>query len=93
MILTGAPIGAEDALRLGIVNRVVGADRVVAEAVALAERVASKSREAVAAALRAVVRGLEVSPEAGLAIEAEAFRRVAADPEARARVRAFLERR
>jgi enoyl-CoA hydratase/carnithine racemase len=93
LILTGAAIGAEEALRLGVVNRVVAPERVVPEALALAELVASKSAVAVAAALAAVVRGLEVAPEAGLAVEAESFRRVAASAEARAGVDSFLAAR
>jgi enoyl-CoA hydratase len=93
MILTGAAIGADEALRRGLVNRVVAPEEVVPEALALAGVVASKSPVAVGAALAAVVRGLEVSPEAGLAIEAEVFGRVAASGEARAGVAAFLARR
>lgn len=93
LVLTGDPIDAETALRLGVVNRVVAPEQVVPEALALAGRVAEKSEDAVSAALAAVVRGLEVSPEAGLAIEVEAFRRVAGGAEATARVRAFLEAR
>jgi enoyl-CoA hydratase len=41
MLLTGDPITAEQALAWGLVNRVVKADRVVADAVALATRVAA----------------------------------------------------
>jgi enoyl-CoA hydratase/carnithine racemase len=43
MLLTGAPVGAEEALRLGLVNRVVAADTLAAETEALARVIASKS--------------------------------------------------
>jgi len=93
MILTGEPIGADEAARLGVVNRVVAPGDAVAEALTLAERLASKAQPAVAAALAAVVRGVEVAPEAGLALEAELFGRAAASAEARDLVDAFLARR
>lgn len=93
MILTGTAIGAEEALRLGLVNRVVAPERVLPEALALAGQVASKSPVAVSAALAALIRGLEVGLEAGLAIEAEVFGRVAASDEARSLVGAFLAKR
>jgi enoyl-CoA hydratase len=90
LVLTGASIDAREALRLGLVNRVVPPAEVVPETLRLAEAIASKSPVAVSAALAAVVRGLEVSPEAGLALEAEVFHRVAASGEARDAVAAFL---
>lgn len=43
MLLTGAPIGSEEAARLGLVNRVVAADLLTAETEALARLIASKS--------------------------------------------------
>jgi enoyl-CoA hydratase/carnithine racemase len=43
MLLTGAPIGAEEAARLGLVNRVVAADLLTAETETLARLIASKS--------------------------------------------------
>jgi len=43
MLLTGAPVGAAEALRLGLVNRVVAADVLTAETATLAAVIASKS--------------------------------------------------
>jgi crotonobetainyl-CoA hydratase len=54
--ITGDPIDAQRAFTLGLVNRVVPADRVVDEAVALAERIGRNSPAAVRAG-RALVRG------------------------------------
>jgi enoyl-CoA hydratase/carnithine racemase len=47
MLLTGEPISAEEALRAGLINRVTEHGRERAEALALAERIASKSSHVV----------------------------------------------
>ena len=59
MLLTGAPVGAERALELGLVNRVVAAERLRAEALELAGAIAERDVAAVRASLRlarAVIR-------------------------------------
>ncbi|WP_431283078.1 enoyl-CoA hydratase [Humitalea sp. 24SJ18S-53] len=53
MLLTGDPIGAEAARRLGLVNRVVAPDALVAEAAALAQKIAARSAVAVRLGKRA----------------------------------------
>jgi enoyl-CoA hydratase len=54
MAMTGDAIGADRALQLGLVNRVVPADRVVDEAIALAEAIAANSPLAVRLSRRLV---------------------------------------
>jgi enoyl-CoA hydratase/carnithine racemase len=93
LILTGDRINAQEAYRLGLVNKVVPAEAVLKEARGLARKIASKSKVPVAAALRAITEGLTVSIEEGLKIEAEEFGRLANTEDAREGVSAFLEKR
>src|SRR5207248_4035544 len=73
MILTAEPIDAQQAASVGLVNRVVEHAALLAEARLLADRIAHHSPAAVAACLRCVTRGLNVSIDEGLAIEAMQF--------------------
>lgn len=70
MILTGDPIDAQTALDYGLVQRVVPRERLYAEAEALARRVLSQPAQAVRAAKRALVEGMEMPLAQGLALEA-----------------------
>jgi len=73
LIYTGRFVKAEEALAIGLVDRVVPADRVYAEAVAWASQFSSAASFAIRAAKEAVDRGLEVDLETGLAIERDQF--------------------
>ncbi|HWS45494.1 MAG TPA: crotonase/enoyl-CoA hydratase family protein [Acidimicrobiia bacterium] len=65
LAMTGDPIDASRALQLGLVNRVVAAERVVDEAIALAERIGENSPIAVRNSRRLVREAAELSEEAG----------------------------
>lgn len=93
MVLTGREVSAEEALRLGLVNRVVPADRYFDEAMALANEIASYSPAATKAAKAAIRHGREMPWDAGVAFEREHFLRVFETQEAQGAIRAFLERR
>ncbi|MDH7485382.1 MAG: enoyl-CoA hydratase-related protein [Anaerolineae bacterium] len=93
LILTGDMLTAQEAYRLNLVNKVVPAGAVLKEARGLARKIASKSRVPVAAALRAITRGLQMPLAEGLALEAEEFGRLADTADAREGVSAFLEKR
>jgi len=70
LLLTGGMIDAQEALRLGLVNKVVPVDQVDEEAMNLARNIASKSRAAVRAAMNIVNNSLTCdSIDAALAIE------------------------
>ncbi len=74
MILSGDPITAEEALRMGLVSEVVDDDATVAAALDLAQRIAGKSPQAVRLAKATVKRGLDLALEQGLALEHENIR-------------------
>jgi len=93
MILTGDPITAEEAFRIGLVNRVVPAEALLASARALAERIASRGPLAVRAAKEAVYYGLGRDLATGMAREHSLFQRVLASEDASEGPRAFAERR
>ena len=69
LILSGDPIDAREALRLGLVHRVVPRERLEAEAEAVARRLATRSPAAVAYVKEAVTAGLDLPLEQALALE------------------------
>jgi enoyl-CoA hydratase len=93
MILTAEPIPAEEALAIGLVNRVVPLAGLLDAAMAMAERVAAHPPLAVAASLAAVTRGLNLSIAEGLAVEAAAFAGVLHSADLREGIAAFRARR
>ena len=93
MLLSGEPISAEEAWRLGLVNRVVPAGRLMDEAVSLATTLAAKPPLAVRYILDAVRQGLQMSLAEGCEFEASLFGLVAATEDKREGTRAFLDKR
>jgi enoyl-CoA hydratase/carnithine racemase len=73
LIFTGRFVAAEEALRMGLVDKVVPAAAVYAEAVSWASRFSSGPAYALRAAKESVDRGLEVDLETGLALERQQF--------------------
>lgn len=93
LILTGDRINAQEAYRIGLVNKIVPPEALLKEARGLARRIASKSKFPVAATLRAVTEGLAVTIEEGLKIEAEQFVGLADTEDIREGLGAFLGKR
>jgi enoyl-CoA hydratase len=93
LILTGEMISAEEALRVGLVNRVVEPGELLATAEALAKKIVANAPLAVKYALEAVERGMEMPQEEGLYLEATLFGLCCATQDMREGTRAFLEKR
>jgi 2-(1,2-epoxy-1,2-dihydrophenyl)acetyl-CoA isomerase len=93
MFFTGKPLAAADAHRLGVINRIVAADRLEAEVRELAGELAAQPRGAMAAAKRAVTHALESSYEEALEFESYLQEAQAASPEFAEGVQAFLAKR
>lgn len=93
LLLTGMQIGADEAHRIGLVNRVVPAAQLMTEARALAETLASKAPVAVRYILDAVAGGLEMSMQDAQVYEATLFGLVFTTDDMREGTRAFLEKR
>jgi enoyl-CoA hydratase len=93
LILTGEMISAEEALRVGLVNRVVDSNELLATAEAIARKIIANAPLAVKYALEAVEHGMEMPQEEGLYLEATLFGLCCATQDMREGTRAFLEKR
>ncbi|MGZ8563728.1 MAG: enoyl-CoA hydratase-related protein [Candidatus Limnocylindria bacterium] len=93
MILTGEPIDAHEAHRLGLVARVVPNELLVEDALALAAKIATKSPLALRMAKEAVNAAYEMSLTDGLAHERRLFYLLFASEDQKEGMAAFLEKR
>jgi enoyl-CoA hydratase len=93
LLLTGDPIGAHEAHRIGLVNRVVPAADLMSEARRFAELLAAKPPTAVRAIIDAVNKGSQMTLAEGEAFESALFGLVASTGDMREGTRAFLEKR
>jgi 2-(1,2-epoxy-1,2-dihydrophenyl)acetyl-CoA isomerase len=93
MFFTGKPLQAADAYRLGVINRLVPAEKLEDEVRELAGQLASQPKGALAAAKRAVTHALESTYEEALEFESYLQEAQAASPEFAEGVRAFLAKR
>jgi enoyl-CoA hydratase len=93
MLLTGEPIDATEAWRIGLVNRVVSAGRVRDEARELAGLLTSKPPLVMQYILDVVRSGMQMSLQDGCEQEATLFGLVASTEDMREGIRAFLEKR
>ncbi len=93
LILTGEPVDAAEALRLGLVDEVVPAEECLPRAVAVAQRIARNSPVAVAAARDVTRAALGLPLGAGLDLERAAFLACFGAADRVEGVRAFLEKR
>ncbi len=93
MILSGDMVPAADALRMGLVSRVVPAADLKAAATKLAKTILSRGPLALRTALAAVNEGLEMPQDQGLQYEAAVFGLLAATQDMQEGTGAFLEKR
>ena len=93
ILLTGDPISAQEAWRLGLVNRVVAPADLLKEARALASALALKAPVAVQYIIDAVNKGLQMPFAEAQAYEATLFGLVASTEDMREGTKAFLEKR
>jgi enoyl-CoA hydratase len=93
LLLTGAMIDAQEAWRIGLVNRVVPADRLIAESTALLRTILENGPLAIRAILELVDAGLDLGLDQALDLEATWFGRLSETADMREGTRAFLEKR
>jgi len=93
MIYTGDRIDAATAERIGLVNRVVPADRLLAEAKALAHKILEKGPAAIALAKACLRAAWDMPLSAGLDFETAAFGIVGSTQDKAEGMRAFIEKR
>lgn len=93
LMFTGDQITAEEAVALGLCNRVVPRDKLMAETLALADRIAQKSPLTLKLLKRSLRQGIEMPLGAALAYEQAVIGLVLDSNDAHEGCRAFLEKR
>lgn len=93
LIFSGNMISAEEAFRIGLVNKVCEPERLLDEVFKIARTIASRAPLAVAEAKGAMDQGYHKEWQDALAIEAEAFSKAFDTTDQKEGARAFLERR
>jgi enoyl-CoA hydratase len=93
LLLTGEMIDAQEAHRIGLVNRVVPGDQLLPSASEVLRQILANAPLAVGLCIEAVNRGFELSLDDALALEATGFGLLAATDDKREGTRAFLEKR
>ena len=93
LCLTGRRMGAEEAERAGLVARIVQADSLVEEALAMARTIAAMPRAAVMMAKEAVNRAQELALSEGVRFERRAFHALFATHDQKEGMAAFVEKR
>jgi len=93
LLMTGEMITAERALALGLVNRVVADDQVLAEAQRIADILLTKPAKSLTWIKQSVHQGLDHSLLDGLALEAALFSQSRSTQDAQEGIQAFIEKR
>ncbi|MBI4276986.1 MAG: enoyl-CoA hydratase/isomerase family protein [Armatimonadetes bacterium] len=93
LMITGRSVSAEEALQIGLVDRVFPKEDLAAKAMEYAQKVAEGPSFASGLIKRAVQEGMEAGLDAGLALEREAMARAFASEDATEGVAAFTEKR
>jgi len=93
MVLTGRFITAEEAYRVGLVNKVVPVEVLMQEAVKIAKVIAAKSPIAIKLAKESVVKAFETTLDEGLQFERKNFYLTFASEDQKEGMKAFVEKR
>lgn len=93
MIYSGDPIDAEEALRIGLVNKVVPVEQLMEEAVKMAKRFASRGAIALSMAKTCINEGSGMDLDAGLQLEYKCLSILYATEDKKEGMQAFLEKR
>jgi enoyl-CoA hydratase len=93
LILTGEPVAAAEAHRIGLVNRVMPAAELLPAAHQMLRTILGRGPLAVAAALEVVMRGGDGPLDSGLELEAQAFGRLCSTADMHEGMAAFLGKR
>jgi enoyl-CoA hydratase/carnithine racemase len=93
MMITGESVGPEEALRLGLVNKLFPADKLLEETEAYARKVAAGASQAIAAIKRAVYDGMQMPLDNALAYERQLIEPLFNTADAAEGFKAFSEKR
>jgi enoyl-CoA hydratase len=93
LITSGRRVKADEAERIGLVNRVVPREQLMPEAMKLAQAILKNGPLAVTAVLEAIARGRDLPMDAALRLESGLFGILAASEDMHEGLKAFLEKR
>jgi enoyl-CoA hydratase len=93
MILTGEPIDAQEAHRIGLVNEIVATEKLLERAAEILRKIGANAPLAVRFSIEAVNRGLQTSQSEGLVIESALFAVCASSEDKRKGTAAFIGKR
>jgi enoyl-CoA hydratase/carnithine racemase len=93
LVLTGVTITAAEALEMGLVSRVVPPDSLAEEVTKLAETVAAKGPIALRYLKEAVLKGMDMTLEQGLKLEADLYFLLHTTSDRTEGIKSFLEKR
>jgi len=93
MILTGKMIDAQEAFRIGLVNKVVPPDKVMTVAMDMAKEMASKGPIALRYAKEAIYKGMDMTLEQGVRLEADLYLLIHTTKDRTEGISAFREKR
>ncbi|MDH5186720.1 MAG: enoyl-CoA hydratase-related protein [candidate division WOR-3 bacterium] len=93
LIYTGEAIDAQDALRIGLVNKVVPPDKVFETALEIAKKITAKGPRAIRFAKMTINQGMDTDLHSGNSLEIRQFSACFGSEEAKEGMNAFLEKR
>lgn len=93
LILTGRMIDAEEAFRIGLVNKVVEESQLLEESKKILNQIIEKAPIAVEMALNSIISGIEMNKEEGLKLERANFATLFSTEDMKEGVSAFIEKR
>jgi enoyl-CoA hydratase len=93
LILTAEMIDAQEAYRIGLANKVVAGEELIGAAIDMMKQILANGPVAIARSIETIDKGLDMSIDDGLALEAEEFGKLAASEDMKEGTKAFLEKR
>jgi len=92
-ILTGEPIGAEEAVHMGLAQKIVEPEKLIEEVLAMAAKMAANGSQAIRKAKEVIRKNYDRNLKEANDIEAEAFSKLFDYPSTQEGMKAFLEKR
>jgi len=93
LILTGDTISAEDALRIGLVQKITEPESLMEEVMRLATRIASNGSKAIQVGKKIIRKGIGMNFDEACRLESDAFSKLFDEPATKEGMKAFLEKR
>ena len=93
MLLIGGSITAQEALQVGLINKIVPADKLMEEAMLWAEKIAENGPLAVRAAKECIIRGTDMTLKDGMQLELDLVDKLLDTEDSKEGPRAFAEKR